>query len=82
MSLAFQATGELNGNSFPTAVNIALLILTTLGLAGFLSNIIQFGMDQLRDAPTPEIISFIVWYLWTWSVGILCVVIQYCFCAC
>ena len=34
-------------------------------------------MDQLRDA---EIISFIVWYMWTWSVGILFVVIQYCFC--
>ena len=80
MYIVFQATGELNGNSLPTAVNIALLILTTLGLAGFLSNIIQFGMDQLRDAPTTEITSFIVWYLWTWSVGVLCVVIQSCFC--
>ena len=80
MSIVFQVMGELNGNSLPTAVNIALLILTTLGLAGFLSNIIQFGMDQLRDAPTTEITSFIVWYLWTWSVGILCVVIQSCFC--
>ena len=34
------------------------------GLAGFLSNIIQFGIDQLRDAPTTEITSFIVWYMW------------------
>ena len=75
-----QATGELNGNSAPTALNIALLILTTLGLAGFLSNIIQFGMDQLRDAPTTEITSFVVWYLWTWSSAIFCVVVQSCFC--
>ena len=74
MSIVFQAMGEFNASSLTTAVNIALLILTTLGLAGFLSNITQFGMDQLRDAPTSEITSFIVWYIWTWSVGILCVV--------
>ena len=80
MSIVFQAMGKLNGNSLHTTVNIALLILTTLGLAGFLSNIIQFGMDQLRDAPTTEITSFIVWYLRTWSVGTFCVVIQSCFC--
>ena len=77
MSIVYRAKGEFNGSS---AVNIALLIFTSLGLAGFLSNIVQFGMDQLRDAPTSEITSFIVWYLWTWSVGILCVVIRNCFC--
>ena len=80
MSIVFQPTGEFNGRSLHTAVNIPLLILITLGLAGFLSNIIQFGMDQLRDAPTSEITSFIVWYMWTWSVGILCVVIRNFFC--
>ena len=80
MSIVFQAMGEFNASSLTTAVNIALLILTTLGLAGFLSNITQFGMDQLRDAPTSEITSFIMWYIWTWSVGILCAVIRRCFC--
>ena len=28
-------------------------------------------MDQLRDASTTEITSFIVWYLWTWILGII-----------
>ena len=80
MYIVLQVKGDLDGRLLPTAVNIALLILTTLGFAGYLSNAIQFGMDQLRDASTTEITSFIVWYMWTWTVGILFVEIQNCFC--
>ena len=79
MYIVLQAKGDLDGRLLPTAVNIALLIFITLGLAGYLSNAIQFGMDQLRDASTTEITSFIVWYMWTWNVGILFVAIQNCF---
>ena len=80
MSIVFQATDELNGSSLIKAINNALLIFTTLGLAGILSNIIQFGTDQLRDASTYEITSFIVWYMWTWIVGIFFGELQNCFC--
>ena len=47
MSIVFQATDELNGSSLIKAMKNGLLIFVTLGLAGFLSNIIQFGTDQL-----------------------------------
>ena len=71
MSIALQATDELDGSPLFKVIKIALLIFTVVGLAVFLSNIIQFGMDQLRDASTTEITSFIVWYLWTWILGII-----------
>ena len=36
-----------------------------IGLGGFVSNIIQFGIDQLIDASATEITSFITWYTMT-----------------
>ena len=36
-----------------------------IGLGGFLASIVQFGLDQLHDASTSEIKSFIIWYVWT-----------------
>ena len=36
-----------------------------IGIGGFLSTIIQFGIDQLYDASTDEISAFIMWYIWT-----------------
>ena len=38
-----------------------------IGFEGYVANIIQFqfGLDQLQDASTTEIMSFIVWYAWT-----------------
>ena len=45
-------------------LQVALLV-TAVGLGGFQANIIQFGMDQLHDASTTEIKSFIIWFVWT-----------------
>ena len=36
-----------------------------IGLVGFVSNILQFTMDQFPDASTEEIVSFIRWMAWT-----------------
>ena len=43
----------------------AMFGLMGIGLGGFQANIIQFGLDQLHDASTTEITSFIIWYVWT-----------------
>ena len=46
-----------------------------------MSNIIQFSMDQLHEAPTTEVTAFIVWYIWTWNFGFVCqAFLQYCSC--
>ena len=35
----------------------------------FQANAIQFGLDQLLEAPTPKLITFIHWYYWSQNVG-------------
>ena len=55
---------ELTDFSIP---KIAFLISLGIGGGGFQTNnfIIQFGIDQLIDASTKELKSFIAWYSWT-----------------
>ena len=52
-------------------VPIILFLVYTVGLALFQANAIQFGLDQLLEAPTPKLISFIQWYYWAQNVGSL-----------
>ena len=40
-----------------------------VGLGLFQANAIQFGLDQLLEAPTPKLISFIHWYYWSQNVA-------------
>ena len=42
-----------------------LCVFVAIGLGGFLSNIIHLGIDQLADASSTEITSFITWYIMT-----------------
>ena len=54
----------------PTGLLTAIiLIMYIIGLGLFEANIIQFGLDQLLEAPTPKLIAFIHWYYWSQSVG-------------
>ena len=43
----------------------ALTIIAYIGCGVFFANIVQFGLDQLHDASTNEITSFIIWLAWT-----------------
>ena len=42
-----------------------LIAFITTGVGLFEANAIQFGLDQLLEAPTPKLIAFIHWYYWT-----------------
>ena len=50
-----------------------MVLLSTLtvyiGIGLFEANAIQFGLDQLLEAPTPKLISFIHWYYWSQNVA-------------
>ena len=46
-------------------VNEALWVEVAIRFGGFQANVIHFGIDQLHDASSDEISSFIVWYVWT-----------------
>ena len=67
-----------NSNVFhhrQTAVSFVLIYILTIlyfiGLGLFQANSIQFGLDQLLEAPTPKLIAFIHWYYWAQNVGSL-----------
>ena len=47
---------------------IPIIALITTGVGLFEANAIQFGLDQLLEAPTPKLIAFIHWYYWTHNV--------------
>ena len=40
-------------------------IVITTGVGLFEANALQFGLDQLLEAPTLKLIAFIHWYYWT-----------------
>ena len=50
-------------------VSLAMLLLMGIGFCGFQANLVQFGVDQLHDASTIEITSFIAWYTGTYLSG-------------
>ena len=41
------------------------LVPLALGYGGFQANVVQFGVDQLCDASSSEIKTFVTWYSWT-----------------
>ncbi len=50
-------------------INAVLLFIMSLALGGYQANVVLFGIDQLQDASTDEITSFISWYLFTYFGG-------------
>ena len=46
---------------------LPILALITTGVGLFEANALQFGLDQLLEAPTPKLIAFIHWYYWSYK---------------
>ena len=46
------------------------VVLVLCSLIAFSANVIQFGLDQLHDAPTDDSVLYIHWYVWTCYVGV------------
>ena len=57
------------GLVFGLAVFLRILLLLC-SLVAFSANVIQYGMDQLHDAPSEDSVLYIHWYLWTSYVGL------------
>ena len=51
--------------TFTNYYQLVFLFSLGIGYGMFQANIIQFGIDQLTDASTDEIVSFINWYAWS-----------------
>ena len=55
------------------------VILLFCSLVAFNANVIQYGMDQLHDAPTDHSVLYIYWYVWTIYAGSLIVRLPFVF---
>ena len=59
---------------------VVIYVPLSLGLCGLVANILQLGIDQLADASSDEITSFIRWCMWLWFLsGISVAVSKLCF---
>ena len=58
-------------------ITIVLLIITSVGFGGYQANVILFGIDQLHDASSEEIVTFISWYVWTYFSGGIVIYFMY-----
>ena len=56
---------DFNGSKIHKIPTILLMVVMAFGLGEFQAIVIQFGIDQLNDASTTEITSFVAWYAWT-----------------
>lgn len=63
-----------NDNEYRRAVEAPLFtivfLLDMFSLAGFHTNIIPFGIDQMPEASTEQLKAFIRWYYWTRNLGV------------
>ena len=63
------------------AMYFSLNIIMSASVGGVFANIVLLGIDQLIDAPSFRIASFIRWYGWVWFLADFTVsVTQTCFC--
>ena len=54
------------------ATSTILIVFTTIGVAGsagIIVNSLQFGIDQLTDASSSDITSYISWYIWNFMLA-------------
>ena len=53
------------GNTVAKVLQIVAVTALAVGLTGVIANILQFGLDQLFDASSSDISSYIDWFSWT-----------------
>ncbi len=84
LSTIFSIASIFQGNSGSHLVNRFLLLWhvpMALAFGGIVANTGQLGLDQLYDASSSEIASFVLWWTWTWTLsGIVAGLGQSCFC--
>ena len=51
----------------PISQTMVFIMAVTMG--GYQANVIQLGLDQLQDASTSDITSFIIWFVWTYYLN-------------
>ena len=61
-------------NTLAEVLRIVAVIALAFGLTGVAANIIQFGFDQMTDASSSDISSYIDWFSWTLFLATIIIV--------
>ena len=68
-------------NIITEALTIILLVILFFSVGGLQIVIMQFGVDQLPDASSADIVSFSNWYVWVWlTSNVIMAFSQKCIC--
>ena len=70
-STVAQLVSSYDNSRASSIILFVLLAFQFIGLGAYQANILQLGLDQLYDASTNEIISFISWYFCSLVLGYL-----------
>ena len=62
--------GTVTRRVFEWILGVMSFILLIPALAGFTSNVVQLGFDQLLDQPSHYLGMFVHWYVWAEQLGI------------
>ena len=60
---------KVNDSRAWSLVSSLFMLFGAIGCGGFLVNSMNFGIDQLMDAPSRQISSYISWYSWCFYVS-------------
>ena len=69
VNMVIHPSYKIGTNISDDVVATTFLMITTAGLGMFESNAIQFGMDQMLEASSEQLSSFIHWYFWCAHIG-------------
>ena len=69
VSAIFDLKTTIGENGLPLLSVVLLVLESSLVLACLKLMPFSLGLDQLLEAPTPKLISFIHWYYWSQNVG-------------
>ncbi len=56
-------------NTMKTVLSIIILLISIVAIGVYEANAIQFGMQQLLEASSEQLSSFIYWYFWSFQLG-------------
>ena len=82
LCLVYSVLGYVSQGSSSLVLTVILYVPSTISLGGFLANVFQLGIDQLPDASSAEIVTYLRWYAWLWFLSKVIVVLsQSCLCS-
>ena len=69
-SVVSNPTGIISYAVLMSVAGFLALLILFIGFAAFAANVVQFGIDQLRDLPARDSFLFIHWLLFTQYIGV------------